>query len=135
MMNPYEQYRRIATETADPLELVLMLYRGAIGNLSGAEKALKQGDIQESHRLLVKTQDIVAELMGSLNLDTGEFAYNLHRLYDYMQQQLIMANLKKDPVRTAQVRGMLSELLETWEELARRQRAARAGITASTSAA
>lgn len=134
MMNPYDQYRRIATETADPVELVLMLYRGAIRNLEVAEAALERRDTSQAHQSLVKTQDIVAELMGTLNLDAGEVAYSLHSLYDYMQRRLLVANLRKDAAPVAEVRGMLTELLETWEELARRYRAARAGQPAVASA-
>ncbi|MFO7270429.1 flagellar export chaperone FliS [Sphaerobacter thermophilus] len=126
MINPYDQYRRIATETADPVELVLMLYRGAIRNLEVAEAALERRDSSQAHESLVKTQNIVAELMGTLNLDAGELAHNLHRLYDYMQRRLLLANLRKDAAPAAEVRGMLTDLLATWEELAQRYRAARA---------
>lgn len=124
MMNPYEQYRRVAVETADPLELVLMLYRGAIRNLDGAEAAMAHKDTPQAHQCLVKAQDIIAELMGTLNLDAGELAHNLHRLYDYMQRRLLVANLRKDPAPAAEVRGMLSDLLATWETLAQRRRTA-----------
>lgn len=124
MLNPYEQYRRIATETADPLELVIMLYRGAINALNGAEDALRRGDTARSHRHLIRAQDIVAELMGTLNLDAGEVAHNLNRLYDYMQQRLMMANLRKEAAGAVEVRAMLAQLLETWEAIARRQRGA-----------
>jgi len=44
-----------------------------------------------------------------------------------MQRRLLVATLRKDAAPAAEVRGMLAELLETWEELARRYRAARAG--------
>jgi flagellar protein FliS len=113
-MNPYASYRKVTTETADPLELVVMLYRGAISFLNGAEKAMLARDID---------QDIVAELMGTINLDAGEVAVNLMRLYDFMQQRLIKANLTKDPSYSAEVRAMLIELLETWDAIARSNRA------------
>jgi flagellar protein FliS len=121
-MNPYANYRKVTTQTADPIELVIMLYRGAINFLNGAERAMVQRDIAESHRLLVRSQDIVAELMGTINLDAGEVAGNLSRLYDYMQQQLIAANMSKDPRAVADVRGMLVDLLGTWEDIARSSR-------------
>jgi flagellar protein FliS len=122
-MNPYASYRKVTTETADPLELVVMLYRGAISFLNGAEKAMLARDIETSHRLLLRAQDIVAELMGTINLDAGEVAVNLMRLYDFMQQRLIKANLTKDPSYSAEVRAMLIELLETWDAIARSNRA------------
>jgi flagellar protein FliS len=122
-MNPYASYRKVTTETADPLELVIMLYRGAINFLNGAEKAMRARDIETSNRLLLRAQDIVAELMGTINLDAGEVAVNLMRLYDFMQQRLITANLTKDPSLAIEVRAMLLELLETWDAIARSNRA------------
>jgi flagellar protein FliS len=121
-MNPYANYRKVTTQTADPIELVIRLYRGAITYLNGAERAMSARDVAESHRLQVRAQDIVAELMGTINLDAGEVANNLSRLYDYMQQRLIAANMTKDPHSAAEVRGMLVDLLGTWEEIARSQR-------------
>jgi flagellar protein FliS len=122
--NPYEHYRKVATETADPLELVIMLYRGAINHLNAAEHAIATGQVQPAHRSLIRAQEIVAELMGTLNLDAGEVAVNLSRLYDYMQQRLMVANRAKDAREVAAVRAMLSELLATWDEIARTARAA-----------
>ncbi len=122
-MNPYDHYRKVATETADPVELVIMLYRGAINFLAGAEQAMHAGDPAQSHRLLIRAQLVVAELMGTLDLDAGEIALNLNRLYDYMQRQMIEANLRKDPAPAAEVRRMLVELLGTWEDIAQQQAA------------
>jgi flagellar protein FliS len=122
MGNPYASYRKIATETADPMELVIMLYRGAINFLNVAEKAIVAGEVTPAHTALVRTQEIVAELMGTLNLDAGDVARNLHRLYDFMQQRLIEANINKDARIAAEVREMLTDLLFTWDEIARSAR-------------
>jgi flagellar secretion chaperone FliS len=122
MGNPYASYRKIATETADPMELVIMLYRGAIGFLNTAEQALLASEISAAHTALVRSQEIVAELMGTLNLDAGDVARNLHRLYDFMQQRLIEANIRKDVAITREIREMMTELLITWDEIARSAR-------------
>jgi flagellar secretion chaperone FliS len=121
-VNPYDNYRQVATQTADPVELVVMLYRGAINFLGAAERAIHAGQAPAAHQGLMRSQAIVAELMGTLNLDAGEVATDLRRLYDYMQQRLIEANLRKDQEPVAEVRGMLIDLLGAWEELARTQR-------------
>jgi flagellar protein FliS len=122
MGNPYASYRKIATETADPMELVIMLYRGAIGFLNTAEQSLAANDIGAAHTSLVRSQEIVAELMGTLNLDAGDVARNLHRLYDFMQQRLIEANIRKDATIAREIRVMLTDLLMTWDEMARAAR-------------
>ena len=43
-------------------------------------------------------------------------AQNLMRLYDYMYQLLVEANVKKLPENVRTVRTMLEELKSTWEE-------------------
>ncbi|MBX6342056.1 MAG: flagellar export chaperone FliS [Thermomicrobiaceae bacterium] len=126
MLNPYDHYRKVATETADPLELVIMLYRGAINYLTLAEAAIVRRDAEGAHLQFVRAQEIVAELMGTLNLDAGEVAVNLSRVYDYAQRRLIEANIRKDPAISQEVRGILVELLTAWCEL-KAQAAARSG--------
>lgn len=118
MAYQFDRYRQVGVETASPIGLVIMLYRGAIRFLTEAEEAMAARDIPEAHRCLVRSQEIIAELMGSLNLDAGEIAINLSRLYDYMQQRLIEANLRKDPAAAMEVRCLLIELLGAWEAIA-----------------
>lgn len=120
-----DRYRQVRVETASSVDLVIMLYRGAIRFLAEAEEAMVARDIPGAHRCLVRSQEIVAELMGSLNLDAGEVAVNLSRLYDYMQRRLIEANLRKDPAAVREVRAFLAELLDAWETIAAQERACR----------
>jgi flagellar protein FliS len=112
--NPYARYRQIETETADGLDLVIMLYRGAIRMLGQAEDAIGARDMGLAHNWLIRVQDIVNELNLTLNLDAGEIAINLRRLYDYMLQRLIEANTSKDVVSLREVKTLLTDLLESW---------------------
>jgi flagellar protein FliS len=122
MVYHFDRYRQIGVETASPVDLVVMLYRGAIRFLTEAEEAMVARDIAAAHGCLLRSQEIVAELMGSLNLDAGDIAVNLSRLYDYMQRRLIEANLRKDPAAAREVRGLLAELLVAWETIAAQER-------------
>ncbi len=131
----FDRYRQVGVETASPVDLVIMLYRGAIRFLAEAEEAIAARDMPEAHRCLVRSQEIIAELMGSLNLDAGELAINLSRLYDYMQRRLIDANVRKDPAGVVEVRSLLSQLLDAWEAIAAQETARRpVYATAVTSA-
>ncbi|MEZ4523600.1 MAG: flagellar export chaperone FliS [Thermomicrobiales bacterium] len=112
--NPYARYRQIETETADGLDLVIMLYRGAIRMLGQAEDSIKDGTTTEAHNWLVRVQDIINELSLTLNLDAGEVAVNLRRLYDYMLERLVEANVIKDIKPVIEVRELLNELLDAW---------------------
>ncbi len=113
----YQAYQKTRVQTANPANLVLMLYQGAIDRLVTAERALSEGSWEEANRVLQKTQDIILELMVSLDTSRdGEFAQNMVQLYEYMYYRLVRANVQKDGAMIAEVRGMLEELLTTWRE-------------------
>lgn len=112
--NPYARYRQIETETADGLDLVIMLYRGAIRMLGQAEESIDNGAVADAHNWLLRVQEIINELSLTLNLDAGEVAVNLKRLYDYMLERLVEANISKDRVPMLEVKGLLNELLDAW---------------------
>jgi flagellar protein FliS len=115
--NPYTQYQRVGVETADRGRLLLMLYEGALRFLRRARKALYDRDLEGANNNLLRAEDIVSELMASLDLENGgEIAGGLFRLYDYMYHLLLEANLKKDPQPLGQVETMLEELRDTWKE-------------------
>lgn len=103
---------------ASPERLVIFLYEGAIKSLKRAEFALDNADNNSAHHELVKAQDIINELKQSVNPDVaGEIPADLVKLYDFMTGELVKANLtkKKEPIRP--IIDMLSELLESWQQV------------------
>ena len=115
--NPYAQYQKTQIETADHGKLLLMLYDGALRFLGRAGKALEDKDMEKASQNLLRTQDIVAELMSSLDIDSGEIAVSLFRLYEYLYYLLVQANMKKDKDLLPQVESMLIELRDTWQKV------------------
>jgi len=113
--NAYTQYRKAQVETADQRQVILMLYDGALRFLGSGMGALRQGDLQAAHKNLLRVQDIVCELMASLDLEAGEVAVSLYRLYEYSYHLLLQANIKKDIEPLYQVEKMLLELREAWQ--------------------
>lgn len=111
----YEAYKNTAIETASPGKLLLMLYDGAIRNLDNARQAILDQDTVASHKHLLKAQDIILELMCTLNMEY-DIAKNLYALYDFMYRHLVQANVKKDPEMVVEVRELLAELRATWDQ-------------------
>lgn len=128
--NPYLQYRRAQTETAEPGELVVMLYKGAISFLQRALLALQQKDYQAAHANIVRAQEILAELNATLDASAGDLATNLSRIYDYAYWRLVEANCRKDQAPVEEVLGILQDLLPSWEEAMRLAQQARRGVRA-----
>lgn len=113
MMNPNEVYQRNQVNTARPEELTLMLYNGAIKFLHQAKFAIEKKDLPKAHTSLIKTQDIITELMATLNMDY-EISNSLLSLYEYLKRRLIEANITKEISILAETEGMLIELRDTW---------------------
>lgn len=117
----YQAYRTTQIQTASPADLLLLLYDGAIKWCKQAEAYLDNGQGELAHKALLKGQDIIDELVISLDFSAGgEIAQGLYQLYDYMRRRLIEANIKKEKELVAEVVAMLQELRETWAEVAGR---------------
>ncbi len=110
-------YKQTQIQTASKEKLLLMAYEGAIKFLKAAQEALPKKDYETVNKYLQKAQDIVVELMLSLDMEAGgEIAKNLWNLYDYMYFRLVQANVKKDNDMIEEVKQMLESLYETWKE-------------------
>jgi flagellar protein FliS len=123
--NPLAAYRETRVKTASPGQLVVMLYDEALKQcniaieLLGDDSKPKPENIERINRSLVKVQDIVTELMASLDFDAGgEIAQNLFSLYIWFGRELLESNMQKDSGRLKRVRDMLAELRGAWAEAA-----------------
>lgn len=113
----HDAYRRSAIETSTPEGLILMLYDGAISMLASAEAALAGDRKEESRASVYKTQDIIGELMSSLDFERGgDVAGNLFRLYEYFNYRLAQANVRGDAGMIAEVRSSLMDIRDAWRE-------------------
>ena len=116
--NAYNAYKNNQVMAASQSKLIIMLYDGAIKNLKLAEMALADKQIEKVNTCIKKTQDILAEFMSTLNFDAGgDIAQNLYRLYEYMYNKLIRANIDKDAEAIAEVKKYLEELRDTWSQI------------------
>lgn len=105
-------------ETATPTQLVVMLYDGAIRFLSIAKESLASKDIESKHKNIVCAQNIFFELMATLNdKQGGDVAANLRRVYLYVVQLLVDANLKDDAAKLDQAIAIVREMRETWDQV------------------
>lgn len=110
-------YRNVDIQTAPQSKLILMLYDGAIRS---AEEAVRQMDARKYdivNNHLIRAQEIVNELRASLNMKAGDVAVNLDRIYEYVQHQLMMGNVRKDKTYVEGCVHMMTDLRSTWKEL------------------
>ena len=123
--NPLAAYRETRVKTASPGQLVVMLYDEAIKQsdtaiaLLGPESKPKPEDIERINVALGKVQDVITELMASLDFDVGgEIARDLFALYVWFGREMLEANIHKEVGRISAVRNMLAELRGAWADAA-----------------
>ncbi|MDD2432469.1 MAG: flagellar export chaperone FliS [Clostridia bacterium] len=124
--NPYQyqQYQQQQVFTAPPDKLLLMLFDGAIRFCNQAKKALGGKKLEEGHHYIMKAENIILELMTSLKMDFA-FSQQLYALYEYLYRRLVKANIEKDVVLLDEVIELLTELRQTWAEVAAKVRETR----------
>jgi flagellar protein FliS len=102
--------------SADPLELVKMLYQAAIAAVRDARCHLANREIAARARAITKACAILTELTVSLDHECGgDLSRGLARLYDYMSRRLIEANFRQTDQPLEEVLGLLATLVEGWE--------------------
>ena len=124
--NPWQSYRKVATQTASPGQLVLMLYDGAIGFL---DKGLAGFDLEDPlernltiNNNVLRAQAIINEMSATLNMEAGgEVSANFRRLYDYLDRRLQEGNVKKRRQLIEEAAGRLHVLRDSWAEMMKQQ--------------
>ena len=124
--NPWKSYRQIATQTAPPGQLVLMLYEGALRALERALPGFRSDDPAEAnmviHNNLQRAQDIIRELNLSLNMEQGgDCASTLRRLYDYFDRRLWESDLQKRSEGVEEVIRHITVLRDAWATMLNNQ--------------
>jgi flagellar secretion chaperone FliS len=95
MNNPYASYKTQSIQTMTPGEMIVSLYEGLIKQLNIALISIEDKNIAEAHTSLIKSQDIIAYLISTLNPEI-EISKSILPYYELFQRQIIEANFKKD---------------------------------------
>jgi flagellar protein FliS len=114
-----QAYIQTQIQSRSPLELVVMLYDGALRFLQQTVDAMQRGDLVAKRDSLSKAMAIVTELHGMLDLEQGgEVAASLDSLYTYMMERLTTANQQRDAAPVAEVMRLMSGLRDAWSQIA-----------------
>ncbi|KIO60679.1 hypothetical protein B4064_2335 [Caldibacillus thermoamylovorans] len=114
--NPYQAYQENSVLTASPGDLTLMLYNGCLKFLNLAKKAIEEKNITEKNTNLQKAQNIINELMVTLNMDI-EISKQMMALYDFVRIKLIEANVKNDLAALEEAESIMTDFRDTWKEV------------------
>ena len=115
--DPYLEHRILS---ADPIELIQILYRHALDMVRDARLFLRNGDIRARSKAICRAIGALSELEGSLDhASGGEISRNLAALYQYMRRRLTTGNMNQLDQPLAEVESLLTTLAEAWNTLRR----------------
>lgn len=115
---PFDEYKRTQISTANQGKLIVMLYDGAIKFLNIAIENMEPRTYDVVNNNIIKTQDIITELLVSLNMEEGgEISQSLFNLYLFFKRTLLEANMNKDPELLRNIIAMLKELRDAWDKI------------------
>lgn len=115
MNNPYKQYQTNSVTTASSEDLTLMLYNGAIKFSKLAKINMEDKDVEATNLNLKKSQDIISELNGTLNMDYP-ISEELRSLYVFIRERLIDANIEKNTEILDEIIPIIEDMRDTWKQ-------------------
>jgi flagellar protein FliS len=117
----FTAYRETGVKTASKGRLIVMLYDGAVKELTSALARIREDghvnirELDKFNASCLKAQEIITELMVSLDMEAGgEIAGNLMALYIFFNQELLQANIHRDRQKITAVLKMMSTLRDSW---------------------
>ncbi len=108
-----------SVQTADPYELILLLFEGARNAVLLARSAMESNQIETRGSEISRAIDIITNgLKASLDLKQGgELSEQLASLYEYMTIRLLHANMKNDKSILDEVLELLEEIHSAWRQI------------------
>lgn len=134
--NPYATYKQSSVETKSAGELTLMLYEGCLKFIKRAEQAIEDRKIEDKNKNLIKAQNIIRELMVTLNTDVA-VSKNMMQMYDFIMAKLVEANTGNDVEALKEAERFVIDFRDTWREvikLDRQQRHGTKGVATGSAA-
>ena len=113
MMNAAEEYRRQQVLNAPPEQLTLMLYNGCLKFMDEGISAIDSKKHEDANTLLQKAQRIISEFRLNLNMEY-EISQQLLPLYNYIFDNLVEGDVKKDTPKLIEAKEMIKELRDSW---------------------
>ena len=116
--HPQDAYLKQNVMTARSIELIVMLYDALKKNIVLGQRGINKGDAGSAHKHLMKAQEIIAELVSSLDMNYP-IAEELLNLYEFFINSLGDANIRKDPEPLGPVIEMVDDLRSAWDEISK----------------
>lgn len=120
--SPAAQYQEAAVRSASPAQLVVMLYDHLLINLRRAKLAVEKQNPELRGASFDRSRAAVSELLVTLDHERGgEVAKQLSGVYAFLLAELVDLGIRPDTARLDRVIGMVADLREAFDTIARPQ--------------
>lgn len=120
-MQPLDSYLETGIGASDNVRIVSLLFDGAVNFIRIARRNMEKGDVAARGLYIGKATSVVAELSAALDMEQGgEIAGNLKRLYDFVTDRLLRANIRADAAALDEAERVLEVLRSGWKEMEKR---------------
>ncbi|MGK0468065.1 flagellar export chaperone FliS [Clostridium sp.] len=115
--NAFNTYKSNSVNFASKDQLLLMLVDGAAKFSKIGRQAILDKDVRKAHANIIKTQNIIFELMATLDVAKGgQWAESLMQVYEFIARKLANANIKKSEEIMNEVIPLIEDIRDTWNE-------------------
>lgn len=115
-MNPYATYKKQSVTTMTPIEIVIKLYSETERELNRAVVFIEEKNFESANKSLSKSVDLIAALRSVLDVSLP-IGKNLDAIYDFLEKQIIAANMKKDTEIVKSLLPMVAELKDAFTQI------------------
>jgi flagellar secretion chaperone FliS len=112
-------YIQTHVQSRSPLELVVMLYDGALRFLREARSAIERQDATGKRAAMSRALAVLSELQSTLNMEKGgAIAEQLDALYTYVNGRMLDASMHGDLAALDESVKILDTLRAAWFDIA-----------------
>lgn len=118
--SPAAQYQETAVFSASPAQLVVMIYDHLLLSLRRARLGVEKQNPELRGASFDRSRAAVSELLVTLDHERGgEVAKQLSGVYSFILSELVALGLRPDLARLDRVIGMVADLREAFDTIAR----------------
>jgi flagellar protein FliS len=109
------RYGAVKVTTANPGQILLMLYDGLLRFLREAQTAMEAGNRKKAGERISRAHAILAQLLAGLDATQApKLCEHLQGVYMFCMSHVVRANLEQAPAKLAEVVNILSPLRDAW---------------------
>lgn len=122
MRQNLQAYKKVNIEssisTANPHQIIVMMFDGALQSLSVAKGAIERKDFELKSEQITKFDNILSALRASLDFDSQpQISQNFDNLYAYCIDRANEASAELSIEKLAEVNELLKPLRDAWFEM------------------